>query len=275
MDYTYYVFFPVRDGEKTIKSVMDSLINQTIQPKKIIVVDDGSSDKTTEILSKFQNSKLISIIRTESKTRDFKRIPKLWNMCLQKEYDFQMIGAGDCIFENTYAEKILQKFSEDSKLVVASGDFKNGKSHMPHGAGRFVKQDFFFSNYEKYPDIIGYETEILLKAELKKYNVKIFNKIVFDHVDELGHSHNFSEFGQGMRALGYHPLYVFGRFILEIFGRGEINTKGALNMIWKYITYRPKTTGYYSQFPKEFREEIKKDQWKTIKEFFLKKIKLH
>jgi glycosyltransferase involved in cell wall biosynthesis len=277
MNFTYYVFFPVRDGEETIEQVMNSLINQTIKPEKILVVDDGSTDKTTEILDRFQKKypELVSILRTESKTRDFRRIPKLWNMCLQKEYDFHMIGAGDCIFEKTYAEKILQNFSKEPNLVICSGDFRNGKSRVPHGAGRFIKQEFFFSNYKEYPDIIGYESEIIARGKLKNYSVKIFNDIVFEHVDKLGHSHNFSEFGQGMRALGYHPLYVFGRFGLEFFGTGEIGAKGALNMIWKYITYRPEKTGYYSQFPKEFRKEMKKYQWEMIKKFLIKKIKLH
>jgi len=268
----YYCFFPVRDGEKTIKDVMDSLFNQTFLPKEIIVTEDGSTDKTSNILEEFQKDfpDILTIIHTGSKTRDFRRIPKLWNMCLKKEYDFHMIGAGDCIFESTYAEKIIKKMEENPKLVICSGDFGKQKSKAPHGAGRFVKQSYFFSNYNEYPEIIGYESEIILRTIIQNFKVEIFHDIRFDHVDQLGHSHNFSEFGQGMKALGYHPLYVMTRCFLAFFGIGDINRIGALNMFWKYLTYHPDKSGYYSQFPKETRDAIRKHQWKMIRNYFQK-----
>ena len=270
----YYCFLPVRDGEDTIKDVMDGLLNQTIAPKKIIVTEDGSTDKTSDILEKFEKDfpEIVKVIHTESKTRDFRRIPKLWNMCLTKEYDYHMIGAGDCIFESTYAEKIIKRMEDNSKLVICSGDFGEKKSNTPHGAGRFVRQSFFFSNYNKYLEIVGYESEIIHRALIQKLEVSIFHDAFFEHVDKLGHSHNFSEFGQGMKALGYHPLYVMARCFLAFFGRGDISKKGALNMFWKYVTYHPKDSGYYSQFPKDIREEIKRNQWKMIKNFLPKRL---
>ena len=112
-------------------------------------------------------------------------------MCLKKKYDYHMIGAGDCIFESTYAEKIIKKMEENPKLVICSGDFGKQKSKTPHGAGRFVKQSYFFSNYNEYPEIIGYESEIILKTIIQNFKVEIFHDIRFDHVDQLGHSHNF------------------------------------------------------------------------------------
>lgn len=272
----YYCFFPVRDGEKTIKDVMDSLFNQTLRPKEIIVTEDGSTDKTSDILKEFQKDfpSILKIIHTDSKTRDFRRIPKLWNMCLKKEYDYHMIGAGDCIFEPTYAEKIIKKMEENPKLVICSGDFGEKKAKTPHGAGRFVRQSFFFSNYNEYHEIIGYESEIIHRALIQNFEIDIVHDAYFDHVDQLGHSHNFSEFGQGMKALGYHPLYVLARCCLAFFGTGDINKKGALNMFWKYVTYHPEKSGYYSQFPKKTRDEIKKHQWKMIKNYLPKRLKL-
>ena len=272
MEETYYIFFPVRDGEKTIQRVIDSLINQTIKPQKIIVTEDGSTDRTADILAEFEQKfpNLIKIIHTGSKTRDFKRIPSLWNMCLDKKYSFQMIAAGDCIFEPKYAEKILGKMLEDQKLVIVSGDFGNKKSKAPHGAGRFVRQSWFFENYNQYPEIIGYESEILNRVLYQNYHLAVLNDARFDHVDQLGHSHNFSEFGQGMKALGYHPLYVFGRCCLELFKNEDINPKGVFNMFWKYITYKPEESGYYSQFPEEVRKKIRNYQWKKIKRLLKK-----
>jgi hypothetical protein len=70
-----------------------------------------------------------------------------------------------------------------------------------------------------------------------------------------------------MKALGYHPLYVFGRFCLEFIRNRDMGKKGALNMLWKYITFRQEKDGYYSFFPKEVRKKIRDFQAETIKKF--------
>ena len=41
------------NGEKYIKKQIDSIINQTYSNWKLIIQDDGSSDKTIEIIEKY------------------------------------------------------------------------------------------------------------------------------------------------------------------------------------------------------------------------------
>ncbi|HUS50477.1 MAG TPA: glycosyltransferase family A protein [Candidatus Paceibacterota bacterium] len=258
MKKTYYHFFCVRDSEKSILDVVDSIINQSYKPEKIIVVNDGSSDQTGKILDEYKNKfpELIEVIHTDSKTRDYSRIPKLWNMCIRKEYDFHMVGAGDVVYEKDYAQKLLNEFEKNSKLMICSGDHIPFKTKFPHGGGRFVKQSFFFKNYDKYFEIMGYESEILYRALSQGYEIKVFNDIILEHREELGYGHNFEEFGRGMKALGYHPLYVLGRCFTELLKDDNIGKKGIFNMFWKYLTYKPAESGYFSSFPKEVRKEI-------------------
>ena len=272
MKSSYYVFFPVRNCEESIEKVMDSLINQSYPPEKICVVDDGSTDKTGDILLKFQKAYAdkIKVFQTKSITRDYKRIPSLLNMCLDKKYDYHMTAAGDSIFEVDYAKKILLELENDPQIVVASGYYTEVKQRVPEGSGRFVKQDYFFKFYDEYPEIVGYESEIFIKAQINGYKIYVSKDAKFNHVDRIGHKHNFIEFGMGMRALGYHPFAVLVRVLREFLKNDVIGRRGTCNMFWSYLAFKPDKTGYYSLFPKEDRKQIREFQKQRIKAKFLK-----
>lgn len=260
----WYAIFCVRDSVDSIAEVVTSLANQTISPKEIIVVDDGSSDGTYAVLIGLQKHfPTLTILETNSKTRDYSRIPSLWNMGLRKQYDFHMISGGDTSYEKDYAEKILAEFQQDQRLVIAGGSI-GAKIHSPHGAERFVRQDFFFKYYEKYLELMGYESEILYKALINNYKIKILGNAKMFHHEKYGGRHSFVEWGESMRAMGYHPLFVLGRCFLEFFGHGITGKKGALNMLYRYLRYKPQKDGYFSEFPIETRNTIREYQKKLI-----------
>ena len=58
------VVIPAYNREKTIKYCINSILNQTIKPFEIIIVDDCSKDRTVEIVRKLNNSS-IKIIELE------------------------------------------------------------------------------------------------------------------------------------------------------------------------------------------------------------------
>ncbi|MEO9295515.1 MAG: glycosyltransferase family A protein [Nitrososphaera sp.] len=270
---TYYCFFPVRDGERTVAQVMESLLAQTHRPSKIIAVNDGSADRTGEILDQYQKKHpgLVEVINTGSTTRDYKRIPLLWNMSLRKGYDYHMIAAGDVSFAPDYAEKILLAM-KDREMVICSGDYGGARSVAPHGAGRFVRQSFFFDNYDQYPHVVGYESEILERALLQGKKISVVHDATFDHLDRLGHSHNFVEFGYAMKALGYYAPYVLGRCVKEFVRNGQVGRRGAWNMFYYYMTFKPKPEGYFSLFPEDLRRGIRERQKKMVRRVILKKL---
>jgi glycosyltransferase involved in cell wall biosynthesis len=263
---TYYCFFPVRDGERTVSMVMESLIKQTYLPAKIIAINDGSTDCTQDILEGYRQMYpgLVEIINTGSTTRDYKRIPLLWNMSLRRAYDYHLIAAGDVSFAPDYCEKMLVQLRRDPDLVICSGDYGNSGSVAPHGAGRFVRQSFFYENYERYPAIVGYESEILERALMLNKKIAVFGEATFEHLDRLGHAHNFSEFGYAMKSLGYYPPYVLSRFVWNFLRNKSVGRKGALQMLGYYLSFNPAKDGYYSRFPEDIRRAISERQKKYI-----------
>ena len=57
------VIIPVYNGEKTIKRCLDSVLNQTFDDFEVIAVNDGSTDKTLEILNGIDDLRLRVITR--------------------------------------------------------------------------------------------------------------------------------------------------------------------------------------------------------------------
>ena len=50
INYTFTVFTPCYNGEKTIKRVFDSMMAQTYDKWEWIIVNDGSKDKSDEVI---------------------------------------------------------------------------------------------------------------------------------------------------------------------------------------------------------------------------------
>ena len=56
------VIIPVYNVEKYLRECVDSVINQTYSFIEIILIDDGSTDGSTEILKKYQGQDDIQVI---------------------------------------------------------------------------------------------------------------------------------------------------------------------------------------------------------------------
>lgn len=52
MNIKYVIISPVRNEEKYIEKTIQSVINQTVKPAEWIIVDDGSTDGTSEAIEK-------------------------------------------------------------------------------------------------------------------------------------------------------------------------------------------------------------------------------
>ena len=49
------IYVPVYNGEKTIEKCINSILNQTLKPKNILIINDCSKDLTIKILKKYKD----------------------------------------------------------------------------------------------------------------------------------------------------------------------------------------------------------------------------
>jgi glycosyltransferase involved in cell wall biosynthesis len=267
---TYFVIVTCRNSEDDIYAALTSLRNQTLAPEYVIVVDDGSTDKTSEILAKVKlNWQSLHVITHSDLGYDISRVVKNWNEAITYSRSnmlphttYHMIATDDTTYPPVYAERLVEFLDSNSDIAIVSGNYTKYVPEKPHGAGRFVRNTFFERTHwgGLYPELMGYESAILYESERLGYSYALLTDAKFQHSRPLGKHHKFYEFGASMKTLGYHPLFVWGRFTKYLV-TGEVTGRvGAFNMLYYYLSYKPKTVGYDRLYDEQLRKFVKEIQ---------------
>ena len=125
----YILITAARNEEAFIGKTLQSVVQQTQLPERWTIVDDGSTDRTAEIIApyaeKYSWIRLIRNPRRES--RDFAAKANAVNAALREMQDlkFEIVGNldADTSFAPDYMEFLMQKFAADPKLGVAGTPF--------------------------------------------------------------------------------------------------------------------------------------------------------
>lgn len=123
----YYIVIPAFNEEKFIELTLNSLINQTVLPDKIVVVNDNSTDQTAEIVTALaEKNSCITLLNKTSEAIHLpgsKVIQAFHNgyEILDEHYDVLVKLDGDLILPNNYFETILSIFEKNEKVGMAGG----------------------------------------------------------------------------------------------------------------------------------------------------------
>lgn len=117
------------NGEKYIKDQLKSILNQTVAIDEIVICDDGSKDKTIEIIEQIQlvNPNTISLYKNQENIGSTKNFEKAISICTG---DYIFLSDQDDIWKVNKAEKVIQHFSENpsTEAVFTNGDLINEKN---------------------------------------------------------------------------------------------------------------------------------------------------
>ena len=233
----YIIISPVRNEKRYIRETLVSVINQTIKPLQWIIVDDGSTDDTYNIISKYtENNQWITIVKKDtplSETAETGSIPKAFlygiNFIKPKDYDFIVKLDGDLSFEENCFQRIFEKFEENPKLGIASGGFYVSLSGINYhqkvplfntwGACKIYRKECFKQIGGIIPHL-GWDTVDDLTARLKGWETKNFDKVNIRHLKKMGVSgtdlKGRKRAGKAAYFLGYSFLYMIFRFFYRI-----------------------------------------------------------
>jgi len=110
---------PVFNGERYLSEALDSVYAQTLQPAKIIIVDDGSTDGTVDLIAALPNE--IEKIRQENKGPAAAR-----NAGLRRaETEFVAFLDADDLWHKEKSQRQLARFEACPDLVLVTAHSQN------------------------------------------------------------------------------------------------------------------------------------------------------
>lgn len=201
----YVLITPAKNEERFIAKTLDSMVVQTLLPERWVIVDDGSTDNTAEIVASYaQRYPWIELIRRRPQPhRSFAGKVHAFNAGLarvQQSLEFEVIGNldADLSFDPGYLEFLIEKFAADPRLGVAGTPFTEdggydsakdsfeGENHVPGGCQLFRRHCFedvggYFSNPAGGVDWIAVTT-----ARMKGWRTRSFPEKRFHHYRPLG-----------------------------------------------------------------------------------------
>jgi biofilm PGA synthesis N-glycosyltransferase PgaC len=234
----YLLITAARNEEAFIELTIQSVVNQTVRPVRWIIVSDGSTDHTDEIVGRYATQhNWIELYRVpERKTRDFGGKANCFNSAYSraKQLEFDVVGNvdADLSFEKDYYEFLMQKFAEDPKLGVGGTPFCedgrtydyrfSSKDHVSGAAQMFRR--VCFEEIGGYVPVKGggIDAIAVLTARTKGWHTQTFTDKVCEHHRPMGSANhrqkiaaNF-KLGQTGYRLGYHPVWQVFRTIYQM-----------------------------------------------------------
>ncbi len=202
----YYIVIPAHNEAKFISQTLNSIISQTILPKKVVVVNDNSTDNTLEIVNQFVNK--YPYIDTISNQSGNEHLPgsKVINAfykglnILDNDYDFIVKLDADIILPNNYFEAIISHFNNNSKTGICGGFayIKKGnnwilenltnKDHV-RGAFKAYRKECFLDIGKLKPSM-GWDTVDELLAQYHGWKIKTDESLKVKHLKSTGKTYN-------------------------------------------------------------------------------------
>ncbi len=267
-----YIIIPAHNEQDYIGNTLESLTTQTLLPRKIVVVNDNSSDKTQSIAEAFAfKYSWITVVNSKSTNKHLpgSKIINAFNRgveTLDSNFDIICKFDADLIFPENYLEQIAHHFRANEKLGMASGFCYIKKNtnwilenltHRDHirGALKAYRKECYNQIGQLKPSM-GWDTVDELLAQYHGWEILTDNTLHVKHLKPTGASYNeASKYLQGEAM--YKMRYGFWITLIS-----------ALKLAYKkrrFKLFKDYITGYYKAKTRNVEFLVSIDEGKFIR----------
>lgn len=283
--FKYVIISPVRNEEDFVKKTIESVVNQSIRPSEWIIVNDGSTDSTQEIVERYTTKyEWIKLINLEDRgfyypgTGVVNVVKQGFNKIILSDWDFVVKLDCDITIENTYFESLLKEFEKNPKLGIASGaiylvDKEDGnetkeKSQPDHpwGASKIYRRKCF-DQISGWKPIPGWDLADLLSAQMNNWETRCFDEYKIFHyrltgVRRAGLTKGRFLLGRFQYRYGYGPIYTLLKSIFHLTEKPVLigGVSIFLGYLYAFIVREERL------FEKDMRIFLRKKQRKYLKQ---------
>lgn len=250
---------PVRDEEQYIGPMIESIMKQDIPLARWIIVSDGSTDNTNDIVKenalRFEPIELVELpARAQRKPGGEGAIASILRSVDLTSVDYVARFDADLLFEDDYFLRILEEFDREPELGIAGGglyvhrrgtlELEQAPQYHVRGALKMYRRECF----EQIGGIgtqIGWDTADEVYAWSKGWKTRSFSDIRVIHRRPTGEgvpqNHIYAERGKAEYLTWSLPLFVLlksAKLALRRPGHASAFLSGFLKGYW-HNTQRP------------------------------------
>ena len=277
---------PARNEAEFARRTLDSVVAQTLRPAKWVIVDDGSTDETPEILAEYaaKHPWIEVVSRGDRGERSvgpgvIEAFYAGLDRCDLDAYDYVCKLDLDLDLPPPYFEGLVAKMEADPRLGTCSG---KAWYEDPDGRGRFMEligdemsvgaSKFF--RVACFRQIGGFARQVMWdgidchRCRMLGWTVRSFRDedLAFLHLRPMGSSHRGilhgrARHGRGQYLMGTSPVYLFVSAAYRLASPPYV--VGGLATLWGYLAAsvsRPHRT-----VDREFRRFLRRYQWSALR----------
>jgi poly-beta-1,6-N-acetyl-D-glucosamine synthase len=258
----YLIITPVRDEEAYIEATLRSVACQSVLPQVWIIVDDGSTDKTADIVERYADEfSWIHIVRKANRGARksgggvIEAFYEGYKAVQRNDWEFIVKLDGDLTFSSDYFEKCFDHFEHEPNLGIGGGDIYNDFKGVlkveanPRFHVRGATKIYRRACWEAIGGLIqapGWDTIDEVKANMLGWKSYSFSELHVMHHRLTGTAEGLlrdrMKHGLGCYVSGYHPLFLAASCISRLAKRPYVT--GSAAMCYGFLK------GYWTRSPR-------------------------